>query len=253
MAALALLSCAPVGCDTQGDVPEPDAGAVSDVTDAAPGVASDAGAQSERCRAPEGVSSAPQSVTQVMELVNALPKPLTLPCFLETLQRPLKLRAAHSIFSAQPAVGARSPRIFVFIGPLVLSVVPAGIGAHLLELGEQRSAVNSLKAELEFPVTEQLDAAAPYRRVAFNDAITSCGVCHQGEQLAADVGDPLAVLSAGLQPTPEQHVPLARLMAELASCDASQEPERCALLEALLAPTPAPLEGAFPATFNTFF
>jgi hypothetical protein len=50
-----------------------------------------------------------------------------------------------------------------------------------------------------------------------------------------------------------QLVPLAKLMAELDRCDASQEPERCALLDALLRPTPAPLESDFPTTFNTFF
>lgn len=200
-----------------------------------------------------GVSDSPKSVAEVVELLNALPKPLSLPCFLESLARPLWLRAANSEFSAQPAVGARSPRIFLFNDPLIMSVVPAGPGAQLLELGERRSPVTSLKAELEFPITEPLDAEAPYRRLAFNESLTVCGACHQGEKLAADVGLPLAFISQALRPVANQHVPLSKLMAELDACDAREEPERCALLGALLGVTPAPLEGDFPATFNTFF
>jgi hypothetical protein len=209
--------------------------------------------QRGRCRAPAGVTNAPNSVSQVVELLNALPKPVTLPCFLESLARPLALHAANSEFSAQPAVGARSPRIFLFIDPLVLSIAPAGAGAQLLEFGEQRSAGTSLKAELEFPITEQLDAEAPYRRLAFAASVSACGVCHQGERLAEDVGSSLAFISPALRPLPIQRVPISKLIAELDSCDPGQEPDRCALLDALLSQRPAPLEREFSPTLDTFF
>jgi hypothetical protein len=245
--------------DNRGAGASPDdAGAGVNGSDASAGMnASDATSQradgSARCRAPAGVVNHPTSIAQVAELLNALPKPVTLPCFLESLARPLHLRAANSEFSAQPAAGARSPRIFLFFDPLIASVVPAGPGAQLLELGERRSPVSSLKAELLFPITEQLDAAAPYRRVAFSDSFTVCGACHQGEKLAADLALPLAYVAQALRPVASQHVPLTNLMMEPAGCDAREEPERCELLDALLGPTPAPIEGDFPSTFNTFF
>src|SRR5688572_16123159 len=80
------------------------------------------------CRAPEGVSGSPRSVDQTVELVNALPKPLSLACFVEALGRPLQLHATRSEISAQPAVGLRSPRIFLYFEPLIMTVVPAGAG-----------------------------------------------------------------------------------------------------------------------------
>ncbi len=240
----AVLSLA--GCDAQPDAPQEDA-------EAGAGDAGHEDDQPMRCRAPAGVTNAPRSIAQAVELLNALPRPVTLPCFLESLARPLSLHAANSEFSAQPAVGAQSPRIFLFLDPLIFSVVPAGPGAELVEFGEQRSATTSLKAELLFPIRERLDAEAPYRRLEFAASATACGICHQGEKPATDVGLPLAVISPALRPLPNQHVPLAKLLAELESCDPGQDPARCELLDALLSPRPAPVERAFPTTFNTFF
>ena len=192
-------------------------------------------------------------MADVVELLNALPRPVTLPCFLETLDRPLAISATDSVFSLQPAEGARSPRIFVHLDALTLSVVPEGTGAPLLELAERRSPTTSLKAELAFPITAPLSASSPYERLRFDDSLTNCGVCHQGERPAQDVALPLAMISQALRPREDQRVPLARLQAEARGCDADQEPERCALLDALLGPAPTPHDGEFPATYNTFF
>jgi hypothetical protein len=229
--------------------------------------AADAGADEpsepwrERCAGPEGARIAPRSIGEVVGWLNAMPKPLELACFLDTLERPLALHAVNSIFSAQPAQSRSSPRIFLFFDPLILSVVPAGAGAALLEFGEQRSPTHSLKAELEFPITGQLDAAAPYQRLPFNETgddlgeatITTCGFCHQGEEPAADIALPWARISPALKPQPNQRVPLDELHAELARCDAAAEPERCALLDALLGADPPPQERDFPETYDTFF
>jgi len=236
------------GCDAESAAPARDAATTPGAGDA--GQDDD---QPRRCRAPAGVSDAPHSIAQVVELLNALPMPVTLPCFLESLARPLSLHAANSEFSAQPAVGARSPRIFLFFDPLILSIAPAGPGAVLVEFGEQRSATTSLKAELQFPIEQRLDAEAPYRRLEFVTSTTACGVCHQGEKPAADVGLPLAVISPALRPLPNQYVPISRLLAELESCEPAEDPARCELLDALLRLRPAPIERAFPMTFNTFF
>jgi hypothetical protein len=43
------------------------------------------------------------------------------------------------------------------------------------------------------------------------------------------------------------------VLAEARACDPSVEPERCALLDALVAPLPAPDRARLPASYNTFF
>ena len=86
---------------------------------------------------------APDASPTWSTLVNALPSPVTLPCFLQALARPLKMHAAVSLISAQPSVGARSPRIFLFFDGLRVSIVPAGAGAPLLEMGEIATRVSA--------------------------------------------------------------------------------------------------------------
>jgi hypothetical protein len=73
---------------------------------------------------------------------------VTLPCFLQTLQRPLSLYATSSPISAQPADSERDPRIFVMMEPLILSVVAVGETSVYLELSELTSNTRSIKAEI---------------------------------------------------------------------------------------------------------
>lgn len=250
LAALAASACGG-GDPASGVGPEPvpssDANAPEPEPDAA------IAAPPPECVAPAGVSTAPRTVAEAVALINALPKPLSLACFLESLTRPLALQAVDSLLSAQPAQGKRSPRLFVFFEGLTLSIVPEGPGAHLLEFGELRGEAQSLKAELEFPITGPLDEAAAYERVYFDDDISTCGFCHQGEERALDVASPLAFVSPALAPRWDQRVPLADLVLEHASCDAEQEPERCAMLAALFGRSPVPVEHDFPEDFATFF
>lgn len=236
-----------VGCAAPGaQAPEGDA-------PAAP--VSDAGYVSARvrCVTPAGAPSSPRSIAEVVDLLNALPKPVTLPCFLDSLAGPLPMQAVDSVFSAQPAVGRRSPRIFLFLDPLVLSVVPAGNGSQLLEFGERRGEDKSLKAELEFPITSELNRASPYARLPYDETISSCGFCHQHEVAAPDIDLPFAMISPAMRPRPQQRVPLAELQAELAACDPDAESDRCAMLDALFGRDPQPIEWEFPETFATFF
>ena len=221
-----------------------------------------------RCIAPEGVSAEPHSIADVVALINALPKPVTVPCFVEALARPLSLNAARSSFSAQPADGPGSPRIFIFFPGLTLSVVPSGPGAHLLELGESRPDNRSLKAELELPIETQLEEASPYERVYYDDTITTCGFCHQGEHRDETIASPLAFISPAIRPRDNQRVALEQLAAEVAACDSNQdseddedvaadpdagsERERCAILHALFDRGPAPLEHDFPTGYQQF-
>ena len=143
---------------------------------AQPGSGSNPGESSpSRCVTPEGVSGSPESIDDALALINALPKPTTLPCFLQSLDRPLRLHATSGIVSAQPSQGRRSPRIFLFSpsGSFQMSVVPAGPGAPLLEFGELGANQRSVKAELAFPISEPVAPNAPFTRVKISDTGTS--------------------------------------------------------------------------------
>lgn len=186
--------------------------------------------QSERCAPAPGTTGSPSSIAETVDLVNGLPKPVSLPCFIEALERPLRLVATRSFFSAQPAVGSRSPRIFLFMDGIIHSIVPAGSAANLLEMGEATNPGSSIKAELEFPIAESITLATAFERLP-QDGITTCGVCHDGRVPALDTAG--AFESEVLRPVDEELVPLAELEEHARSCDAELEPERCAMLGAL--------------------
>ncbi len=61
-----------------------------------------------------------------------------------------------------------------------MSIVPEGDGAELLEFGEQRPEFRSLKAEIAFPVTTQLQRNAPFDKLLSTPTLTTCGGCHPG-------------------------------------------------------------------------
>ena len=181
--------------------------------------------------------------------MNGLPKPVSLSCFLEALERPLRLVATQSFFSAQPAVGARSPRIFLFMDGIIHSIVPEGSPSNLLEMGEATSPGSSIKAELEFPITENITLATAFERLPLDD-LTTCGVCHDGHLPVLGIEG--AFESEVLRPRDQELVPLADLEAEARSCDAVLEPERCAMLGALFQHGEV-VGTAFPSSVNTIF
>jgi hypothetical protein len=203
------------------------------------------------CRAPAGVSDAPHTVAETVTLINALPKPLSLPCFLESLARPLQLQASISLFSAQPSKGQRTPRIFLFRDPLVMSIVPDGDGSELLEFGEQRPNLRSLKAEIAFPVSAPLEPSAPYQDLMFNPQLTTCGGCHASEQQESELPGARTFVSVALRPRQVDRVSALSLGHELEICDRAQEPLRCAMLDALLGWGQV-TEREFPAEMATF-
>ena len=203
------------------------------------------------CRAPAGVSNAPRTISETVTLINSLPKPLSLPCFLESLARPLQISATNSFLSAQPAQGPRSPRIFLFEESTLLSVVPAGEGAQLLEFGEQRPELRSLKAELVFPVSAALEPSAPFEGVMFNSQFTTCGGCHASEAPESEISGVPTFVSLALRPRPSELVSTASLIHELEICDRALEAQRCAMLDGLLGWGPVS-DRAFPAEMATF-
>lgn len=175
----------------------------------------------------------PTSILEVVDTLNAMPKPVDLPCFVQHLTGPLAVDATMSNLSLQPATGRRSPRLFILLDPLIASIVPQGVGRDLLEMGERRGENRSLKAEIAFPVTTELTHAAPFEHVLFGPELTSCAFCHGAETRAPDISFTTAFESDAFRPLPSNRVGVDELRAELAACDATTEPYRCSLLRAL--------------------
>lgn len=193
-----------------------------------------------RCAPAAGTSGNPKTIREILELLNGLPHPVQLPCLLESLDRPLALNASFNTQSAQPALGKRSPRIFVILNDsLSMSLVP---GADpTLEFGERIADPGfSVKGELHFPIENSLVPADAFARLAPDAAsgltleqATKCGVCHDNERPAPDYPVLGAFTSAIVKPTAFFAVPVTSIRQEHETCDAASEPERCALLEAM--------------------
>jgi hypothetical protein len=207
----------------------------------------------ERCRAPEGKNPAPQTIEQATELLDALPKPTSVACFVESLARPLSIHATSSVVSLQPAASAQSPRVFIQFGRLYLSVVVDGEASHLIEFSYQLpdSELYSLKGELALPVDSAVLPSAPYDHVR-STVGTRCGSCHRGEYRLETITFAEAFASLGIRPFPFAHVGVETLRAEHAACDADTTPHRCRMLAAIFDGGPVN-EASFPATWLTFF
>jgi hypothetical protein len=177
-------------------------------------------------------SARPDSIDDAIDAIGLLPSPVTLTCFLSSLERPLGVELTSDPFSAQPALGERSPRTFVRTEHLTLSVVPDGEAADLLELAEHYDDEHTVKAEIAFPVELPLDPAAPFERVqsAPGAPVTRCKVCHFDE---IDIGGG-RFASTPLAPPLSTLVSVDELQAERDACDPSEEPSRCAMLAAIL-------------------
>lgn len=201
------------------------------------------------CAALGGAS--PRDTSALVARINALPEP-SLPCLLASLPRPLSLVATSNVFSAQPASGRDSPRIFVLYEGLTLSVVPRGEGSELLELGENVSSSRSLKGELAFPVARPLREDAPFHDLYDAELrVSRCGVCHANEEPHPSL--PAAFVSDAYRGHPAYDVPIARLRETRAACAAPpNDAPQCAMLRALLDHGEV-RQGAFPTSMKTGF
>jgi hypothetical protein len=194
----------------------------------------------DHCPSAPGVSGSPGSIAEAVAMANALyaarihdDDPLTLPCFVQRLARPLSTVAVTGQISLQPADGARSPRIFLFSGSLVMSVAPSGAGNPFLELAEYTtSPTRSIKAQMEFPLTAPLPLADPYDSIR-EKAGTVCGGCHRDEVQSTSVTFTQGFESSVFRPLPSEQVPLLYLQDQTRTCDPKAEPARCEMLDAV--------------------
>jgi len=213
--------------------------------------------QQKVCTAPEGMVLT--DIDSVTDWVNAMPKPVSLPCFLQTLPRPLFHNATVSNISAQVSVGERSPRTFLAIDKLIFTVVPDEVtarikdpvtgayteiwdadGIRLLEMSYEVESEyltrQSIKAELKFPVTELLPRSAPYDKIHFSETTSTCAFCH-GDETRIDVIEGVPVYrSEMLRNSRNNEITIQKMMFEQMVCDPGESKKaqyRCEMLDAI--------------------
>jgi hypothetical protein len=187
-----------------------------------------------------------QSINDAIALINALPKPLTLDCFLYNIDAPLSVYNVNNTASAQPAINAQNPRIFIIKTPLLLSVVPAGPAAALLEMSELVSSTQSVKAELKFPITSNVVTEDAFSSLAATIGVgTDCRFCHTNETLAGGSFARNAYKSDIIAPAASQRIITAAMRREASACDPSVDAYRCAILSAVFIDGAA-TDGTFP-------
>jgi hypothetical protein len=186
----------------------------------------------EACVTPRGVSGTPRTLSEAMILMNSLPKPASLACFLQALSRPLDVYMTSSDDSLQPAPGERSPRAFIVYEPLVMSIVFDGPAHVALELGYRTEERRSIKTEILFPLTTDVTDTNLFDEVEEGDS-TRCGNCHTGEIRTIIPELPVTVYESDiLEPFDAEEVDIDSLRAERLSCNPRLEPARCELLSA---------------------
>jgi hypothetical protein len=219
-------AAAPAASDTSGSEEHAVSAPAAEPADGTP-------AEGAPCSAPAGISASPRTFQQAVALMNALPKPTTLPCFLESLARPLEVYLTSSELSLQPADGADRPRTFIVLGDLVLSVVTNPKFISRLELGYRTAPGRSVKGEVAFPLTRGVTPGDITERIRVG-SVSICGGCHGAETRPNDPFFPDGAFESAIAvPLSPYEVELQSLRALAASCDREHDPERCAQLSAL--------------------
>jgi len=188
----------------------------------------------DRCQPGAGASGSPRTIPEAIELINSLPRPTSLACFLQSLDRPLTLFMTESDQSLQPATGPQSPRTFVLRDDLEMSIVFDGEASNTLEFGYRTSSARSIKAEILFPIRRDVSESTLFDRIEVSPYTSVCGACHIAEVRADFPGFPNGVFESEVfEPFGIFEVELDNLKAEAGSCDENAEPDRCELLSAI--------------------
>ena len=201
----------------------------------------------------------PATIEEAIAHIVNLPPPIDGPCIVASLARPLRVEATSGPFSAQPADGPESPRIFFESGlpPVALGEVPetgmrnslggSGPGAGFVEFGEYMGTQHSRKAELPLPVEPAATAADAFAQVADPQYGTGCAICHIDTSEDPRGGQ----ISVSIRPTPGTEVDLATLDQLAEGCGDHAE-TRCDLLRAVTAGEilPAPSPTSWPTIFE---
>lgn len=219
----------------------------------APGLASVPAAETRRCAPGPNVTGAPRTIEQVVDLINSLPKPVTVACFVESLDPPLKVFASKSVASLQLSTGPEDPRWFIFSLPLIISITSDGPGAELLEMGVlQPGNRRALLGELRMPIQTEIKQALPFERISKGEG-TTCGFfCHQDEERDPRIRFTEAFVSKSIRAATSSEVTLDFLHGVRSRCKSPTASVRCELLHALLVTGRAQRED-FPADMPVGF
>ena len=219
----------------------------------APGPASAPAVGTRRCAPGPNATGAPRSIEQVVDLINSLPKPVTVACFVESLDPPLKVFASNSVASLQLSTGPEDPRWFIFSLPLIISITSDGPGAELLEMGVlQPDNRRALLGELRMPIQTEIKHALPFDRISKGEG-TTCGFfCHQNEERDPRIHFAEAFVSKSIRAAASSEVTLDFLHGVLSRCKSPTASVRCELLHALLVTGRAQRED-FPADMPVGF
>lgn len=256
----AALACGPMDPEEENPAPTDPPACEPDCPNPSEGNGNEEKLPLADCQEVGRVRGEPASIQETVDLINALPRPVTVPCVLAALPRPLHLVATTSVLSAQPAFGHQSPRLFVLMNGLSVSFVPppplnwmSSREPHshtVIEFGEWVDAENTIKGELSFPVERDLDSDAPYEDLLFNERVTGCGFCHANEALYPDTST-ISFRSLALRPLPRTLLSLDDVLQQAELCDENQEPERCHFFHALTEYGDV-LQGAFDENLPVF-
>ncbi len=211
--------------------------------------------QEERvpCKVPDGHDTTLNTISDVVNLINVLPLPVTIPCLLEVIERPIKMNATSSILSVQPAVGDNNPRFFLFLtSDLMLSIVPDGEGSKTIEFSYLVGSGKTVKGELGFPVEARLAVDAPYSRILAPSGVASnCSGCHANEERAGEGFPENAYQSDGIRPFDHQVIADYNLKIIADGCAEVDSP-RCEIINSLYRGA-EPEVVPFPSIFPTWF
>lgn len=203
-----------------------------------------------RCTAPAGVDAAPSSLLGAFELIDSLPHPVTVACFVESLERPLTIIGSTNDFTFQPAEQG-SPRVLAMLDGLVVSWVPSGDGSDRLEFAEERANARSIKAEILMPVERPITAANFEHVLHEGGQGTVCSGCHFSEE-RVDLGFADFFESGALRVAPEEVVRVDHFRSLHDGCDSGADPRRCDIFEAMFGHGELH-DGDFPADLPTIY
>lgn len=175
----------------------------------------------------------PSSIDQAVVLINALPKPLSADCFVRALKRPLKVFATNSPASVQPAYDGDNPRIFIINKNFVMAFVPKGGSKSLMEMSMKVSPTGSIKAELQFPIVNDLNVDSPYSRIREGAYGTSCRTCHTNEGMYAGAASSQVFQSNFIVPLDSSRVSQAYMKAQAMYCNSNIDKYRCQMLQSI--------------------
>lgn len=176
----------------------------------------------------------PETIQEFVTFINALPKPLSISCLISALNGPLNIYAVDNPISAQPSYGRNNPRIFIMKRNLILGVVPSGIAKDFIELSEVTADHRSVKAELQFPITESLNLNSPFTRILnSSNTGTQCNACHGSESLNTVYSAQFGYESNLILPNNLQRVFKDELFLLKTNCTSSITDFRCTMIRAL--------------------